>query len=313
MRVLVALVLLTTMSIVVAQPPPEPEITNITLSASPTVIQKNGYSLLIAQIESNYSLNDWPITFEIISGANLADLCNRSPPFPPECRWDSVYNKTNESGIALAYLIAGSETGVVKVRAYWSSVYSNIVEIDIVESTYGVRLSTDEPIKNVNQSEVARFSVIIKNIGLYTDNFSISVDAPPEVSWDLNKNYFELPSGETDIIILNASSTQVGYYTITVTATSVSGATDSINLYLNVTKAPISPFPNCNNPPTDPDDDGLYEDTNGNGVMDLNDLFVLFTNMDWVEENGYTPYFDFNGNEEMDVNDIFTLYLEMPT
>ena len=310
MRVLVALVLLTTMSIVVAQPVPPP-VTNITLSADPTVIQKNEYSLLIAQVESE-ELNDRTVVFEIVSGANLADLSDRYP--PEEILEDSFTNKTNESGIALAYLIAGSETGVVEVKACWDGTdVCSVVDVDIVESEYGVRLSTDEPIKNVNQSEVAQFSIIIKNIGLYTDNFSISVNAPPEVSWELNKNYFELPSGETDIIILNASSTQVGYYTITVTATSVSGATDSINLYLNVTEAPISPFPDCSNPPTDPDDDGLYEDTNGNGVMDVNDLFVLFTNMGWVEDNGYTPYFDFNGNGDMDVNDIFALYLEIPT
>jgi len=69
-------------------------------------------------------------------------------------------------------------------------------------------------------------------------------------------------------------------------------------------------FPNCDYP-SDPDGDGLYEDTNGNGVKDINDLFVLFTNMDWVAENEYIPYFDFNGNGEMDVNDLLNLFNEI--
>jgi len=312
---LLALVLLMATGFVTAQEPPGiPPVTNIVLSADPTVIQKNGVSTLTAQIESDY-LDDRSIKFEIVSGSDLADLAMFPP--PAETQGDELTVSTDENGIAQAYLVAGSETGTVKIRACWygsQTVCSNTVDVDIVESNYGVKLTAEETIKNVYQGEVAQFVIRIKNTGLNTDSFNINVNAPSEVQCEPTSYYVEnIPSGEIEILTLNVSSETVGNHTIAVTATSVNdpSATDTIYLYLNVTKRILEKFPGCEEYPSDPDNDGLYEDTNGNGEKDLNDLLVLFNNMDWVEENGYTQYFDFNGNNDMDMNDLLVLFNEI--
>lgn len=60
--------------------------------------------------------------------------------------------------------------------------------------------------------------------------------------------------------------------------------------------------------PTDPDHDGLYEDMNGNGVADFNDVTLFFNQMDWISEHEPIEAFDFNGNGQIDFNDIVVLF-----
>ncbi|ACL18013.1 C1 family peptidase [Methanosphaerula palustris] len=62
------------------------------------------------------------------------------------------------------------------------------------------------------------------------------------------------------------------------------------------------------NQPTDPDHDGLYEDLNGNGVLDFNDITLFFNQMDWISGHEPLGAFDFNGNGQIDFNDIVILF-----
>jgi|AntRauTorcE11897_2_1112592.scaffolds.fasta_scaffold00010_123 PKD repeat protein len=66
------------------------------------------------------------------------------------------------------------------------------------------------------------------------------------------------------------------------------------------------------NVPTDPDDDGLYEDVNGDGQFDIVDVQALFANLDdeTVEDN--SDKFNFNGDETLDVVDVQKLFTEVP-
>ena len=75
--------------------------------------------------------------------------------------------------------------------------------------------------------------------------------------------------------------------------------------------APTLSFPGMNNPPTDPDGDGLYEDINGNGRKDFNDVVVLFNYLEWAADSLPISSFDFNGNSMIDFNDIIKLYQEL--
>lgn len=63
-------------------------------------------------------------------------------------------------------------------------------------------------------------------------------------------------------------------------------------------------------PPTDLDGDGTYEDINGNGRLDFDDVVTLFENVDSdaVQRNAGT--FDFNGNGRIDFGDVVTLFRE---
>jgi len=61
------------------------------------------------------------------------------------------------------------------------------------------------------------------------------------------------------------------------------------------------------NPPTDPDNDGVFEDLNGNGRLDFNDVVVLFENLPDAE----TPFQDINENGRIDFDDIVELFKEI--
>ncbi len=71
--------------------------------------------------------------------------------------------------------------------------------------------------------------------------------------------------------------------------------------------APVS-IPSATSPPTDPNRDGLYEDLNGNGMLDFNDVVLYFNQMDWIAEHEQVSAFDFNKNGSIDFNDIVILF-----
>lgn len=56
--------------------------------------------------------------------------------------------------------------------------------------------------------------------------------------------------------------------------------------------------------PADHDDDGLYEDLNGNGILDFDDVVTLSYNLKFLNP----VKFDFNGNGILDFGDVVKLY-----
>jgi YVTN family beta-propeller protein len=63
-------------------------------------------------------------------------------------------------------------------------------------------------------------------------------------------------------------------------------------------------FPGYTNPPTDPNHDDLYEDINGNGVLDFDDVVTYYDNMDWIRQNAPIAFFDYNHNGLIDFDDV---------
>jgi len=63
--------------------------------------------------------------------------------------------------------------------------------------------------------------------------------------------------------------------------------------------------------PTDPDGDGLYEDMNGNGRLDYEDIEILFNNFDADSVTMNKSAYDFNENGQLDFDDIVDLYEEV--
>jgi PKD repeat protein len=70
----------------------------------------------------------------------------------------------------------------------------------------------------------------------------------------------------------------------------------------------LKPFPGKGLPPADLDGDGTYEDINGNGLLDFNDVITYFRYMNWIEDNQTIQYFDFNRNGWIDFNDVILLF-----
>lgn len=76
-----------------------------------------------------------------------------------------------------------------------------------------------------------------------------------------------------------------------------------------VSANPVLPVsPGYANSPTSPDQDGLYEDINGNGIMDFDHVLPYYDNMYWIEENATLAFFDYNKNSLIDFDDIVKLY-----
>lgn len=73
----------------------------------------------------------------------------------------------------------------------------------------------------------------------------------------------------------------------------------------------ILPLPGIAAQPTDPDGDGNYEDLNGNGRKDFNDVILFFTHFDWIAANEPIAAFDYNGNSRADFDDIVRMYDEI--
>ena len=63
--------------------------------------------------------------------------------------------------------------------------------------------------------------------------------------------------------------------------------------------------------PQDVDSDGLYEDLNGNGRLDYDDVRVLFENFDAESVRMNESAYDFNDNGKLDYDDVVTLYEEV--
>jgi PKD repeat protein len=61
------------------------------------------------------------------------------------------------------------------------------------------------------------------------------------------------------------------------------------------------------NPPTDLDNDGVFEDINGNGRLDFNDVVALFENLADAE----VQFQDVNENGRIDFDDIVELFEEI--
>ncbi|MBP1928165.1 PKD repeat protein [Methanolinea mesophila] len=102
-----------------------------------------------------------------------------------------------------------------------------------------------------------------------------------------------------------------GNYTVTLTVTNAQGSDPTTRVeYIEVLQGPVA-FPGKTNLPTDPDGDGIYEDMNGNGFSDFNDVVLFFKQMEWVQANEPIVLFDFNHNGIIDFNDIVRLFKEI--
>ncbi len=67
-------------------------------------------------------------------------------------------------------------------------------------------------------------------------------------------------------------------------------------------------LPGAAGSPLDPDNDGLYQDVNGNGRTDFADVTLLFNNLGEVASTYPATVFDFNANGRIDYSDVIALY-----
>ncbi|WP_226022725.1 cellulase family glycosylhydrolase [Halomicrobium salinisoli] len=73
----------------------------------------------------------------------------------------------------------------------------------------------------------------------------------------------------------------------------------------------VSPGPDWPDGATDPDDDGLYEDLNGNGEVDYDDVVEYFGEMESDGMQRNVEYYDYNGNDQIDYADVVDLFTQV--
>lgn len=83
---------------------------------------------------------------------------------------------------------------------------------------------------------------------------------------------------------------------------------NTISVVITVSGTLIRPLLSSNTPPHDLDHDGLYEDLDGNGVSEFEDVVKFFEQIDWISENEPTVGFDFNRNGRIDFGDVVKLF-----
>jgi PKD repeat protein len=139
------------------------------------------------------------------------------------------------------------------------------------------------------------------------NDLSTGTPGPGTYLWDFGDGNSSTSANPSHIYV------SFGLYNVTLTVKNAySEDTEVKNGYIDVSRY-VEPFPTLTQAPTDPDRDGLYEDINGNGEIDYDDIVEFFWNMDWVTGNtavGIIPY-DFNGNGYLDYDDIVLLFEEV--
>jgi YVTN family beta-propeller protein len=121
------------------------------------------------------------------------------------------------------------------------------------------------------------------------------------ISWNWNFGDGTNSTQQSPIHVFSAA----GNYTVNLTVNNENGSSSKIGI-LNVTNLPV--FPSCSKPPTDLNNDGLYEDINGNLRIDFKDVVAYYNNMDWISQNGVVAFFDYNHNGRIDFKDVVKLY-----
>jgi PKD repeat protein len=78
--------------------------------------------------------------------------------------------------------------------------------------------------------------------------------------------------------------------------------------YYVVKMGALKSLPNTGRLPLDPDQDGKYEDINGDGAITVDDMFLFFQSMDWISKHEPIPCFDYNDDQNITWRDGLALF-----
>ncbi|WP_435065511.1 right-handed parallel beta-helix repeat-containing protein [Halobaculum sp. EA56] len=123
-------------------------------------------------------------------------------------------------------------------------------------------------------------------------------------------------SGATDVTLATVTlrGTAPGTTTVSVTVNQIDddeGTSVPTTVETGAVTVRELPAVGTNPAPTDPDGDGRFEDLNGNGRVDFDDVVVLFRNLANPAVTDNVDAYDFNDNGRIDYNDIVTLFGEL--
>jgi PKD repeat protein len=166
--------------------------------------------------------------------------------------------------------------------------YLPLVSLSIPQSSITPTANFTASATNGNAPLTVKFTDLSKNV--------------VEWNWDFGDGTYSTEQNPTHTYLA------AGNYTVNLTVRDGNGI-DSKLATIEVSSTAILPVIfSSKNPPTDPNHDGRYEDVNGNGVQDFDDVIEYYDNMEWIEENATPDLFDYNKNGLIDFDDVVKLY-----
>jgi PKD repeat protein len=167
---------------------------------------------------------------------------------------------------------------------------------------------------------VSKTGIYVVSSNISTNVISQFIASPTSGTFPLKVNFIDKSTGSptswkwdfgdgTNSTEQNTMHTysSAGNYTVNLTVSNINGASSKLST-INVS-APVLPvFPGCTKAPLDPNNDGLYEDINGNGRLDFADVVAYYDNMAWIAQYSLVVYLDYNKNGRIDFNDVVKLY-----
>jgi PKD repeat protein len=197
----------------------------------------------------------------------------------------------------------------INEKDYWTPWYTGDtlkvrLETDGSGTAYGFKIDKVETKPEKTNTPVAIFSTspTSGNAPLKVQFTDKSTGSPTSWKWSFGDG---TSSTEKDPIHTYSTA---GIYTVNLTVSNENGAASKLTTINVSTQSVLPVFPGCTNPPIDLKKDGLYEDINGNGIMDFDDVVSYYENMDWIEENVSIAFFDYNKNGLIDFDDVIKLY-----
>jgi PKD repeat protein len=122
---------------------------------------------------------------------------------------------------------------------------------------------------------------------------------------DLASWYWDFGDGTNSTDRHPFHSFGAGTFTVTLTVANAWGEDTTVEEAFITT---VQPLPGLAAIPTDTDGDGFFEDINGNGRKDFNDVVLFYQSMSWIGANEPIVLFDYNENGRIDFDDVVELY-----
>jgi len=228
----------------------------------------------------------------------------------------NVTGKNHMYGVAKKTVEVTNKTNVLFISPKHVSIYSQeyvsfnviIKQVPCGLSGYNITISLSNPyVAEISSIDFPSWAVLTGHSHLLSDTIWIT-------AVDLN-DYVK--ANDTNIHLLNITLHPIGSgdTPINIFATqfdddsghSIDFSVKNGELEVLV----IRPLPHLQSFPTDPDEDGIFEDLNGNGLIDFDDVVEFFHYMTWIKENWPTESVDFNGNGLIDFDDVVELFKEV--
>lgn len=144
------------------------------------------------------------------------------------------------------------------------------------------------------------------NVDVADDGSAVTIDAALMDTAD---------SGDVTVATITVEGTAAGSANLSVSVDALGdesgtsyAVTGTNGATLTITEIVVGDY---QNPVSDPDDDGEYEDVNGDDTFDIVDVQALFANLDDDAVQNNPEKFDFNDDGTVDIVDVQALFFEL--